>query len=117
MISLSNYSQQIEFEKTLGQENIETLNSLIENFDTKILKNKYPKLKTGNAYKEFLKDIQKLIDQKIPVIEDHKYPMESFEIPEKKPQQRRPSRNGNSSKKNTSGGNSSKRNNVGRSRR
>ncbi|WP_034923340.1 DEAD/DEAH box helicase [Gillisia sp. CAL575] len=67
--------------------------------------------------KAYLKDIQKLIDQKIPVIEDHKYPMEFFEIPEKKPQQRRPSRNGNSSKKNTSGGNSSKRNNVGRSRR
>ncbi|HSM62389.1 MAG TPA: DEAD/DEAH box helicase, partial [Gillisia sp.] len=67
--------------------------------------------------KAYLKDIQKLIDQQVPVIEEHSYPMEYFEIPEKKPQQRRSSRNGNSSKKNTSGGNSSKRNNVGRSRR
>ena len=58
-ISLSFYSQQIEFEKILGKENVETLNSLIENFETKILKNKYPKLKTENAYKEFLKDILK----------------------------------------------------------
>jgi ATP-dependent RNA helicase RhlE len=67
--------------------------------------------------KAYLKDIQKLIDQKVPVIEEHDYPMEFFEIPEKKQQQRRPSRNGNSSKKDTSGRNSSKRNNVGRSRR
>ena len=67
--------------------------------------------------KAYLKDIQKLIDQQVPVIEEHDYPMEYFQIPEKKPQQRRPSRNGNSSKKSTSGGNSSKRNNVGRSRR
>jgi len=71
--------------------------------------------------KAYLKDIQKLIDQQVPVIEEHDYPMEFFEIPEKKPQQRRPSRNrnGNSSSNNkkSSGGNSSKRNNVGRSRR
>lgn len=43
--------------------------------------------------KSYLKDIQKLIDQKIPVVENHAYPMEYFEIPEKKPQQRRPSGN------------------------
>ncbi|WP_010228825.1 DEAD/DEAH box helicase [Gillisia marina] len=67
--------------------------------------------------KAYLKDIQKLIDQQVPVIEEHDYPMEFFEIPKKKPQQRRPSRNGNSNRKNASGGNSSKRNNVGRSRR
>ncbi|TVZ25645.1 ATP-dependent RNA helicase RhlE [Gillisia sp. Hel_I_86] len=69
--------------------------------------------------KAYLKDIQKLIDQKVPVIEEHDYPMEFFEIPEKKPQQRRPSRNrnGNSNNTKSSGGNSSKRNNVGRSRR
>jgi len=59
MISLSNYSQQIEFEKTLGKENVETLNSLIEDFETKTLKNEYPNLKTENAYKAFLKDILK----------------------------------------------------------
>ena len=69
MISLSIYSQQIEFEKTLGKENVETLNSLIENFETKILKNEYPKLKTENAYKEFLKELLKynysLLENKI----------------------------------------------------
>ncbi|MFT6066604.1 MAG: hypothetical protein ACJAQX_002497 [Polaribacter sp.] len=56
IISLSFYSQQIEFEKTLGKENVETLNSLIENFETITLKKKYPNLKTENAYKELLKD-------------------------------------------------------------
>lgn len=59
MISLSNYSQQIEFEKKLGKENVETLNSLIEDFETKTLKNEYPNLKIENAYKAFLKDILK----------------------------------------------------------
>ena len=59
MISLSIYSQQIEFEKTLGKENIETLNSLIRDFETRTLKNEYPNLNTENAYKEFLKDILK----------------------------------------------------------
>jgi len=67
--------------------------------------------------KAYLKDIQKLIDQQIPVIEEHPYPMEYFEIPEKKPQQRRPSRNGNANPKKASGGNSSNRNNFGRSKR
>ncbi len=43
--------------------------------------------------KAFIRDIQKLMDLKIPVIENHPYPMEYFEIPEKKPQQGRPSRN------------------------
>ena len=44
------------FEKTLGKENVETLNSLIENFETKTLKKEYPNLTTENSYKEFLKD-------------------------------------------------------------
>jgi ATP-dependent RNA helicase RhlE len=43
--------------------------------------------------KAFIRDIQKLMDLKIPVIENHSYPMEYFEIPEKKPQQGRSSRN------------------------
>jgi ATP-dependent RNA helicase RhlE len=43
--------------------------------------------------KAFIRDIQKMMDLKIPVIENHSYPMEYFEIPEKKPQQGRPSRN------------------------
>ena len=44
------------FEKTLGKENVETLNFLIENFETKTLKKEYPNLTTENSYKEFLKD-------------------------------------------------------------
>ena len=67
--------------------------------------------------KSYIKDIQKLMDQKIPVIEGHEYPMEYFEIPEKKPQQRRPSRNpskkSNTSRSNT--GKTSNRSNFGRS--
>jgi hypothetical protein len=59
IISVSIYSQQIVFEKTLGKENVETLNSLIEEFETKTLKKEYPTLKTESAYKEFLKDILK----------------------------------------------------------
>ncbi|MCF4102065.1 DEAD/DEAH box helicase [Gillisia sp. M10.2A] len=68
--------------------------------------------------KAYLKDIQKLIDQQVPVVEDHDYPMEFFEIPEKKPQQRRPSRNNNrsSTSKRTNSGNTSKRRNVERSK-
>ena len=55
-ISLTIYSQQNVFEKTLGKENIATLNSLIEEFETKTLKKEYPNLTTENSYKEFLKD-------------------------------------------------------------
>ena len=55
-ITLSIYSQQTAFNKTLGKENAETLNSLIENFETKTLKKEYPNLTTENSYKEFLKD-------------------------------------------------------------
>jgi len=61
-ITLSIYSQQTTFDKTLGKENAETLNSLIENFETKTLKKEYPNLTTENSYKEFLKIIiQKII--------------------------------------------------------
>lgn len=59
IISFSIYSQQTVFEKTLGKKNVETLNSLIESFETKTLKKEYPNLKTENAYKEFLKNIIK----------------------------------------------------------
>jgi ATP-dependent RNA helicase RhlE len=41
--------------------------------------------------KEYLKDIEKLIQQKIPVIENHPYPMKNFEIV-KKEQTKRPPR-------------------------
>ena len=59
IFSFSLFSQQNEFEKTLGKENTETLNSLIENFETETLKREYPELKTKIAYQEFLKDILK----------------------------------------------------------
>ena len=59
ILSFSINSQQIVFEKTLGKENVETLNLLIEDFETNTLKKKYPSLKIENAYKEFLKDILK----------------------------------------------------------
>jgi hypothetical protein len=59
IISFIFFLQQNEFEKTLGKENVETLNSLIENFETITLKKEYPNLNTENAYKEFLKSILK----------------------------------------------------------
>lgn len=66
--------------------------------------------------KAYIRDIQKLIGQNIPVVDDHNYPMEYFEIPEKKPQQRRPSRNSgrNSSSKSQGSGGSSNKNRFGR---
>ena len=71
-ISLSIYSQQTVFEKTLRKENVETLNSLIENFETKTLKKEYPNLTTENSYKEFLKDnysIDNSIDKRKTFVE------------------------------------------------
>ena len=64
-ITLSIYSQQTVFEKTLRKENVETLNSLIENFETKTLKKEYPNLTTENSYKEFLKDNYSIDKRKI----------------------------------------------------
>ena len=64
-ISLFIYSQQTVFEKTLGKENVETLNFLIENFETKTLKKEYPNLTTENSYKEFLKDNYSIDKRKI----------------------------------------------------
>jgi hypothetical protein len=71
-ISLTIYSQQNVFEKTLGKENIATLNSLIEEFETKTLKKEYPNLTTENSYKEFLKDnysIDNSIDKRKTFVE------------------------------------------------
>ena len=45
----------------------------------------------------YLRDIQKLIDQKIPIVEDHPFPDDGTEIPTKKPsrpQRRRPKQGG-----------------------
>ena len=38
--------------------------------------------------KPYLADIEKLIRQSIPVVEEHPYPMQVFEVPEKVPQQK-----------------------------
>jgi len=40
----------------------------------------------------YLKDIEKLIKKKVPVVEDHPWPMEIFELTPKKPREPRPSR-------------------------
>lgn len=39
-----------------------------------------------------LKEIEKLIGKKIPVVEDHPYPMEVFEAPPKQPRPQPPPR-------------------------
>lgn len=66
--------------------------------------------------KAYIRDIQKLIGQNIPVVENHDYPMEYFQVPEKKPQQRRPSRNSgrSSAPKKSGSGNTSNKNKFGR---
>ena len=71
----------------------------------------------GTAYsfcdieeKAYLKDIEKLIGKKIPVIENHSYPMEVFTIePQPKQTQRPPRSERNSSDRNNSGGNIDRR--------
>ncbi len=71
----------------------------------------------GTAYsfcdieeKAYLKDIEKLIGKKIPVIENHSYPMEVFTIePQPKQTQRPPRSERNSSDRNKSGGNRDRR--------
>ncbi|CAM1349082.1 hypothetical protein [Tenacibaculum ascidiaceicola] len=57
--SFNAYSQQLEFEKELGKENVETLNLLLEDFETNTLKKEYPNITIEEAYKEFLKAITK----------------------------------------------------------
>ena len=71
----------------------------------------------GTAYsfcdieeKAYLKDIEKLIGKKIPVIENHPYPMEVFTVePQPKQTQRPPRSERNSSDRNKSGGNRDRR--------
>lgn len=48
--------------------------------------------------KAYLKDIEKLIHQSIPVIENHDYPMEVFEIPKKQERPPRRAQSGNGKK-------------------
>ena len=68
--------------------------------------------------KAYIRDIQKLTGQTIPVVNNHDYPMEYFEIPEKKPQQRGGGRNSGQrsapKKANTSQGNASYKSKFGR---
>ena len=45
--------------------------------------------------KRYFKDIEKLINQTIPVIERHNYPMQEFTLTPKKPNNSRPQRNNN----------------------
>lgn len=60
--------------------------------------------------KTYLKDIEKLIGKKIPVIEDHPYPMEIFTIEPKPKQTQRPPRSERkSSDRNNSGNNKNRR--------
>ncbi len=60
--------------------------------------------------KAYLKDIEKLIGKKIPVIDEHRYPMSVFTIEDKPKQQQRPPRSErNSSDRNKSGGNRDRR--------
>lgn len=60
--------------------------------------------------KAYLKDIEKLIGKKIPVIDEHRYPMTVFTIEDKPKQQQRPSRTErNSADRNKSGNNRDRR--------
>lgn len=44
----------LEFDKTLGEQNVATLDYLVSDFENDFLKRQFPNLKTENAYKEFL---------------------------------------------------------------
>ncbi len=66
--------------------------------------------------KPYLKDIQKLIKQQIPVIEEHPYPDENTVVPPKPKQQQR-SRNNNKNRNNKSNNNNNKRSSNSRNRR
>lgn len=74
--------------------------------------------------KAYMRDIEKLIDQKIPVIDDHDFPLVDHNPPEAPKQQQRRSgksrksgRNGSVSKKNGPSAKSSARKNSGQRRR
>jgi hypothetical protein len=58
LCSCSNKSEIAEFENTLGKENIETLNSLVIDFETTFLKKKYPNSSTEKAYVKYLTEIE-----------------------------------------------------------
>ncbi|GHC65789.1 hypothetical protein [Ulvibacter litoralis] len=47
-----------DFDETLGPENSQTLTELVTDFETDFLKRQYPKLKTENAYEQFLTELR-----------------------------------------------------------
>jgi len=58
ILSCSNKSEILEFEAILGIENIETLNSLVIDFETNFLKEYYPNSTTEKAYVEYLTELE-----------------------------------------------------------
>ena len=67
--------------------------------------------------KDYIKDIEKLIGQNIPVIDDHKYPMTDHNPAPPEKQKRRPSRKHKSEKRSTSNGGNPKSNSKKRRRK
>lgn len=51
------FSQQSDFENVLGEKNVESLNSLIDDFENNYLNKVYPKLEVKDAYKKYLVDL------------------------------------------------------------
>ncbi len=47
-----------EFDKVLGEENVETLEFLVSDFENDFLKRQYPNLDTENAYRQFLTELR-----------------------------------------------------------
>ncbi len=58
-ISVQIQSQQVEFEKVLGKENVKTLNYLIKDFEENILDKLYPNQNIQDKYKNFIVDYSK----------------------------------------------------------
>lgn len=58
------------FNQTLGIENTETLNKLVNDFENNYLKKKYPNITLSNAYKKFIEDVrdEKPINKNIKLI-------------------------------------------------
>lgn len=58
IFSCSNKKQIAEFESILGEENSETLTSMVSEFENGFLKAKYPNLSTEKAYSEYLTELE-----------------------------------------------------------
>ena len=58
IFSCSNKKQIAEFELILGEENSETLTSMVVEFENGFLKSKYPKLSIEKAYSEYLTELE-----------------------------------------------------------